>query len=335
VNSSRNKRSAARLGIVALAVMVAGLALPACDRAATPSAQAATPADDKACSEFASKVCEKAGKGSGTCSSVEATTKLLSNAACAAANKDIEQPDAKLADARKACDSLTEKLCGDLGKETETCKMVQAQTKQFPPERCTAMLEHYPEVLAQLQQMENRNKPLSREQQAAIAKADAPTFGPADAKVTIVEFSDFECPYCSRAATATQEIKKKYGDKVRIVFRQFPLSFHQNAELAAQASLAANAQGKFWQFHDKLFENQKALTRKDLEGYAKAVGLDLAKFNKALDSKEFADEVQRDLKLGGEVNVDGTPTMFINGQRVSNPGDVATVSKTIDSAIGG
>jgi protein-disulfide isomerase len=168
-----------------------------------------------------------------------------------------------------------------------------------------------------------------------IAKADAPSFGPENAAVTLVEFSDFQCPYCSRAAGMVTKLKEKYGDRVRFVFRQFPLSFHQNAQVAAEASLAAHAQGKFWQYHDKLFADQSKLDRASLEATAKAVGLDMAAFKKALDDKTYAAAVAADLKLGEQVAVDGTPTLFLNGKRISvDPSDFDAVAKLIDTALG-
>jgi protein-disulfide isomerase len=211
--------------------------------------------------------------------------------------------------------------------------MVTTQTKQFPPERCTMMLEHYAEVVTDLKKREARNQPLPAEKIAAISKADAPAFGPETAAVTVVEFSDFQCPFCSRAATVAQKLKTQYGDRVRFVFRQFPLSFHQQAHLAAQAALAAHAQGKFWEFHDKLFADQSKLERPALEQTAKDIGLNVGEFKKALDDKKFAPAVDADLKLGEEVAVDGTPTMFINGQRVPDPTDFDAVSKAIDAAL--
>jgi protein-disulfide isomerase len=197
------------------------------------------------------------------------------------------------------------------------------------------MMQHYAEVVADLKKQEEKNKPLTPEKQAKMVEGEAPAFGPKDAKVTIVEFSDFECPFCSRAADASHKIKEKYGDKVRFVFRQFPLSFHAHAHLAAEAALAANAQGKFWEFHDKLFANQKGLERDKLEAYAKELGLDLTKFKKALDDKAHAATVDAEMKLGEEVAVDGTPTMFLNGARVANPTDFDAIAKDIDKALGG
>src|SRR6185369_14054253 len=164
---------------------------------------------------------------------------------------------------------LVEKLCTAVGPDTNSCQLVTTETKKFPPEKCKMMMEHLPEVTAELQRMEEGNKPLSAEMQTAISQAGGASFGPANAKVTVVEFSDFQCPYCSRAATVVDQIKEKYSTRVRFVFRQFPLPMHENARGAAEASLAANAQGKFWEFHTKMFQNQGKLTRDSLEGFAK------------------------------------------------------------------
>ncbi len=287
------------------------------------------------CAPFVKKVCAGAGETSQMCQQVKSTTELLSDSACRAVNRDADYAVKKLAEKRKDCQKLVTQLCTDLGQNTDTCKMVQTQTKTFPPERCTMMLGRYKDVLGELKKMEEGKKPLDPAKQSMIAAADAPSFGPTTAKVTIVEFSDFQCPYCSRAANTVKQIKEKYGDKVHFVFREFPLSFHQNAHLAAEASLAANAQGKFWQYHDKLFANQNALDRASLEKYAKEVGLKEPEFKKALDDKQYAAKVDADVKLGGEVSVNGTPTMFLNGKRVDNPTDFAALSKAIDDALNG
>ncbi|HVE87213.1 MAG TPA: thioredoxin domain-containing protein, partial [Myxococcales bacterium] len=145
---------------------------------------------------------------------------------------------------------------------------------------------------------------------------DAPYFGPKNAKVTIVEFSDFECPYCGRAIPPLHQIKEAYPKDVKLVFRQFPLPprMHPHAQLAAEAALAAHEQGKFWPMHDKMFENQRALERPDLEKYAEQVGLDMGKFKAALDSGKFKQKISDEQAAGGQVGVNGTPTFFINGQ---------------------
>ncbi len=117
------------------------------------------------------------------------------------------------------------------------------------------------------------------------------------------------------------------------MFRQFPLSFHKSAKPAAQASLAAHAQGKFWQYHDKLFANQSKLDRASLEQYAKDLGLNMAEFTKAMDSNGAA--VDADVKLGGQAGVSGTPSLFINGKKVSNPTNFEAVEQMIHTALKG
>ena len=308
-------------------------ALALCSAVGCNQASGSGKVSPKACADYSARMCKEAGAESATCATIKSAADLLPPAACAAALADIGSAIKKLGEKTKKCDELVTKLCTDLGKETESCKMVTTQTKAFPPERCEMMLTKYPEVLADLQRQEARNQPLPADKMAKLSTGDAPAFGPAGAKVTIVEFSDFECPFCSRAAEAAHAIKEKYSDKVRFVFRQFPLPFHPNAHVAAEASLAANAQGKFWEFHDKMFANQKALDRASLEGYAKEIGLNMTTFKQALDQKTYAAQVDAELKLGEEVAVDGTPTMFLNGARVANPTDVAAISAQIDQAL--
>jgi len=302
--------------------------------AASGSAAAALAAKGP-CGQYAAKVCEATGKDSPTCATINSATDLLPPDACTAAVKDIKFTLDKLAQQRKKCDDLVAKLCAGVGKDTESCQMVTTQTKQFPPERCEQMLPKVPQIIEELKKREAANKPLSAETQTMITAGTPPAFGPANASVTIVEFSDFQCPYCSRAAGATTQVKKKYGDKVRFIFRMFPLSFHEHAHLAAEAALAANAQGKFWEFHDLLFANQQKLDEAGLEEHAKKAGLDLKAFKAALDKHEFNSAVESDMKLGGIAAVQGTPTMFINGARVANPTDFASLSAEIDKALGG
>ncbi len=286
------------------------------------------------CSQYANGVCEKAGEQSETCVSVRSLSEVMSPKACAAGLADMQFTVGKIDELKGKCAELANKLCGDIGEQSQTCEMVRKVTPNFPPDRCRDMLSQYPQVLAELKAQEERNKPLSAEKQALIAADDAPAFGPKEAKVTIVEFSDFECPYCTMAASVTQQVKEKYAGEVRFVFRQYPLPFHPNAHLASQAALAAGQQGKFWEYHDKLFQNQKALTRADLEKYAQELKLDMAAFKKALDDKTFAAKVDSDIKMGGEVAVDGTPTMFLNGERVANPTSFEVVAQMIDVKLG-
>ncbi|HEX4802667.1 MAG TPA: thioredoxin domain-containing protein, partial [Myxococcaceae bacterium] len=151
---------------------------------------------------------------------------------------------------------------------------------------------------------------------AKIEVGQAPVRGPKNAPVTIVEFSDFQCPYCKKAVPTLHEIEKQYGSKVRVAFKHQPLPFHSNAKLAAVASVAAQEQGKFWEYHDKLFENQQALDRASLERYAGELGLNVSKFKSALDSKKLEARVDADAAEAARSGVQGTPTFFINGQQL-------------------
>ena len=335
---SKNSQAGALIGIALLALPFgAGCNKPKHHKSPTPaaSASAGLAANAGPCQKYATALCEKAGKESDTCTALTTSADILSPAACTAGLKDIGYSIKKLGEQGKSCEELVGKLCGEVGPTSETCNMVKTQTKQFPPARCKSMLEHLPEIVADLKKMEQANQPLSPEIAANLAKGKAPSFGPENSKVTVVEFSDFQCPYCSKAADVVDQVKEKYGDRVHFVFRQFPLPMHQNAHGAAEAALAANAQGKFWQFHDKMFKNQGQLSREGLEGFAKEAGLNVAEFKKALDGKTYAADVDSDVKMGESVAVQGTPTMFINGARVQNPTSFETVSAQIDSALKG
>jgi protein-disulfide isomerase len=187
------------------------------------------------------------------------------------------------------------------------------------------------------------SKPAAPQQQAqgqqapAVRKieipSDSPSFGPKLAKVTIVEWSDFECPFCSRVGPTLTKIKEAYGKDVRVVFRHQPLSFHPNAKIAAEASMAAHEQGKFWEFHDKLFANQRALDRASLEKYAQELGLNVGKFKEALDSGKFRAKVEADAAAGAAVGANGTPTFFINGREFVGAQPFESFKAAIDTEI--
>jgi protein-disulfide isomerase len=149
-----------------------------------------------------------------------------------------------------------------------------------------------------------------------VAIDDQPMRGNPNASVTIVEFTDYQCPSCGKTQPILEEIAKEYGDKVRLVARDFPLDQHQFAEKAAEAAEAAREQGKYWEYAAILFKNQEALAVPNLKEYATQVGLDRTKFDAALDTGKFTDKVKRDLREGEKLGVSSTPTIFINGKRV-------------------
>lgn len=168
-----------------------------------------------------------------------------------------------------------------------------------------------------------------------VQAGDAPFIGAADAKVTIVEFSDFQCPFCKKGATVMDELKKKYGNKIKIVFKQFPLPFHNHAHQAAQAALCAHEQdkAKFWKFHDAMFDDQTKLDADGLKKTAATLGLNAADFDKCLGSGKMAAKVNADMEEGKNVGVKSTPTFFVNGQMVNGAHPVETFSEIIDAEL--
>lgn len=156
-----------------------------------------------------------------------------------------------------------------------------------------------------------------------------PMRGPANAKVTIVEFSDFQCPYCAKAVDEVKQVLAKYPNEVRFYFKQFPLDSHSQAELAAEAALAAQAQGKFWELHDKMYANFRQINRERILGWAKDIGLDVNRFRADLDTHKFAKRVALEAKQGDDAGVEGTPTFYINGKRLNAGFDLATVGPLI------
>lgn len=165
-----------------------------------------------------------------------------------------------------------------------------------------------------------------------VATAGRPEKGPKNAPVTIIEFSDYECPFCKRAEPAVAEVLKNYGDKVRLVFRHFPLPMHKNATPAAEAAACANAQGKFWEYHGKLFTGSD-LGAEKLKAIAAEVGLDKAKFDECVAKREFKADVEKDLADGAEAGVDGTPAFFINGRMLSGAQPYEAIKEVIDEEL--
>jgi protein-disulfide isomerase len=167
-----------------------------------------------------------------------------------------------------------------------------------------------------------------------IAVDDDPARGgPVGAPITIVEFSDYQCPFCSRAEVVVDDVLKKYGDKIRLVYRDYPLSFHPNAETAAMGAECAEEQGKYWEMNKAMFANQSKLAAADLVETAGGVGMDKDKFKACLDSGKYRPEVQKDFQDGQKAGVTGTPTFFINGIMIVGARGVDSFSEIIDREL--
>jgi protein-disulfide isomerase len=157
--------------------------------------------------------------------------------------------------------------------------------------------------------------------------------GSADASVTLVEYGDYECPYCGEAYPIVKDVQERMGEQLRFVFRNFPITTsHPHAEQAAEAAEAAAVQGRFWQMHDVLYENQKHLRDEDLRGYAEQVGLDVEPFDQELAEHVHAARVREDFMSGVRSGVNGTPTFYINGARHDDSYDIETLVAALERA---
>jgi protein-disulfide isomerase len=175
---------------------------------------------------------------------------------------------------------------------------------------------------------------------ASQVQADDHVEGNKSAKVTLIEYADFQCPSCAAAYPVLNNLKEKYKEDVQFVFRNFPLiSIHPNAFSAARAAEAASKQDKFWEMHDKLFETQNLWgqistnQQTTFEGYAKELGLNLEQFRADYSSEDVANKINRDASSGSQFSVQGTPTFILNGQKIENPRDQAGYEKVLDEAI--
>jgi protein-disulfide isomerase len=159
--------------------------------------------------------------------------------------------------------------------------------------------------------------------------------GPVDAPITLLEYGDFECPYCGAAHPIVEALREHMGDELRFVFRQFPLvSIHPHAERAAEAAEAAGAQGRFWEMHDRLFEHQHALDDESFLVHAEAVGLDLPRFAREMAGGTHASRVREDFMSGVRSGVNGTPSFYIDGMRHDGPWDLDSLVAAIEYARG-
>lgn len=175
----------------------------------------------------------------------------------------------------------------------------------------------------------------SPEAAVSAASQDDPTWGPEDAAIVMVEFSDFQCPYCGRFATETMpQIREAYGDRVKFIYRDFPLSaIHANAQKAAEAAQCAQDQGYFWQYHDLLFANQGALGLAELKSYAAQVGADADEFGDCLDSGKHQQEVLQDIQDGRTAGITGTPGFIVSNLLISGAQPYETFQQVLDQLL--
>jgi protein-disulfide isomerase len=166
-----------------------------------------------------------------------------------------------------------------------------------------------------------------------VATAGHASRGAADAKVEIVEFSDFQCPFCQQAFPTVQRILSSYGDRIKFVYRHYPLPNHPNAFPAAEASACAGAQGKFWEYHDRLFANPTQLADADLKQHAAALGLDTAAFAACVDGHQMKAKIEQDFQEGEMAGVSGTPAFFINGRQLEGAQPFELFKRVIDEEL--
>ena len=194
---------------------------------------------------------------------------------------------------------------------------IDAAAKAGPPSRDTA---------AQNRPDPNRRYPVSTK--------GAPVRGDPEAKIAVVEFSDFQCPYCGRAVTLLDQISKTYGDRVRIVFKHLPLGMHQKAPAAHAAAEAAHRQGKFWQMHDKIFANQAEMSPEKYRQYAKEIGLDLARFDRDVADASLKQRIDADAAEAERLGVTGTPAFFVNGRYLAGAVPFERIKALLDEDLG-
>jgi protein-disulfide isomerase len=166
-----------------------------------------------------------------------------------------------------------------------------------------------------------------------VSTDGAPAIGPESAPVTIVEFSDFQCPFCGRVNPTLKQIEEEYGDQVRIVFKHQPLHFHAKAPAAHVAAEAAHRQGKFWEMHDKIFADQKQMSPEKYEEYAAEIGLDLDQFRKDVASTEVKQRIDADKKEAAKLGSSGTPGFFINGLNLRGAKPLEAFKEVIDKEL--
>lgn len=240
---------------------------------------------------------------------------------------------------REVSDRISEPAGDEVARAYETAR---GHIKEVPRDEGLRLL--YDEMIRSRRDQRYRSYIASLKKEANVEIALAPprvsvpstggiAAGPSTAPITIVEFSDFQCPYCARFSHTLRDVQQQYGGAVRVVFRHFPLNIHRDATRAAEAAACANEQGKFWQFADLLYANQKALSDQDLKRYAESVSLDSARFASCVDSGRHASTWKQDLALGQTIGVAATPAIFVNGRPIFGAVRVEDFTRVVDEEL--
>lgn len=245
----------------------------------------------------------------------EYTTKMIDERIIPPTEEEI----AEVYDARKGMANFSEPL--DKMKERIQQYLIQAQRARLAQD-----------LIAKLR-AESDVKVMLDVPRVDVALDDAPEQGPRDAAVTVVEFSDYQCPFSGRVRETVYQLLDAYKDRVRYIYRDFPLSFHRDAQKAHEAAHCAGDQDKYFEYSRKLFANQKDLAVQDLKRYAKELDLDMKKFSACLDGSKHADEVEESMKAGQAAGVSGTPSFFINGIMLSGAQPLAAFTEIIDAEL--
>jgi protein-disulfide isomerase len=223
--------------------------------------------------------------------------------------------------------------------------VTEADAKKFYDKNKSPSTAPFDKIKPQLMEMMNRQALLERlkknepvkillePQRVAVNSTGHPTEGAKDAPITIVEFTDFQCPFCQKTESTLKELRTKYGDKIRLVHMDFPLPFHSHALDAAKAARCANEQGKFWPYREALFANQSKLAPADLKAAAKTLGMNATKFDSCFDSPKYDALIKADQAAGEKVGVDGTPAFFIDGRPLTGAQPTTKFAEIIDDEL--
>jgi len=226
------------------------------------------------------------------------------------------------------------------GSESSVCGDAQSLIKSWPScRRSVAALRYVAKLIEQgftdseiSERLAKRYRPVSAKK---IDVGDAPMKGNPSAKITLIEFADYECPHCRRFQPVLHQIMDEFRSDVKLYFKHYPLPQHTNARLAAEAAVAAQKQGKFWQYQDKLWEKSDELTPAEIEKAAKEVGLDVTKFRQDVASEPVKARVQKDRSDGAAAGIEATPTLYINGREYTDGRDTDSLREWIKDAIAG